>query len=186
MSQALQSLADLEAEVGNAPAAERLYGEALALRHGIGADLTFLEADELAYTVSPANGPQVEFLNLADLQPLCDAGDARGGTWADDDSIVFQPVASGSGLLRVSSAGGMPVPLTKLATGEATHRWPQVLPGGKAVIYTAHSSVNAFDDASIVVGHRSWLVRQASWNAAGAVPNTVGSPPTSFRATKRL
>ena len=64
----------------------------LALRHGIGADLTFLEADELAYTVSPANGPQVEFLNLADLQPLRDAGDADAmlarwramGGWIDD------------------------------------------------------------------------------------------------------
>ena len=63
-----------------------------ALRHGIGAELTFLQADELAYTVSPANGPQVEFLNLADLQPLRDAGDAEAmltrwqamGPWMDD------------------------------------------------------------------------------------------------------
>jgi uncharacterized protein (DUF885 family) len=63
-----------------------------ALRHGISADRTFLETDELAYTVSPANGPQVEFLNLADLQPLRDAGDAQTmlarwramGPWMDD------------------------------------------------------------------------------------------------------
>ena len=42
--------------------------------------------------MSPANGPQVEFLNLADLQPLRDAGDADAmlarwramGGWMDD------------------------------------------------------------------------------------------------------
>jgi uncharacterized protein (DUF885 family) len=63
-----------------------------ALRHGIGAELTFLEADQLAYTVSPMNGPQVEFLNLPALQPLRDTGDADAmlarwramGPWIDD------------------------------------------------------------------------------------------------------
>jgi len=63
-----------------------------ALRHGIGAELTFLEADELAFTVSPMNGPQVAFLNLPALQPLRDAGDADAmlarwramGPWIDD------------------------------------------------------------------------------------------------------
>jgi len=82
---------------------------------------------------------------------LCDAGDARGGTWAEDGSIVFQPAAAGAGLSRVSSAGGAPAPLTKLGTGEVTQRWPQVLPGGKAVLYTAHSTVSGFDDATIVL-----------------------------------
>ena len=82
---------------------------------------------------------------------LADAGDDRGGTWAEDGSIVFQPAGSGSGLLRVSSAGGAPTPLTKLGTGEVTHRWPQVLPGDRAVLYTAHSSVTGFEDAHLVV-----------------------------------
>jgi serine/threonine-protein kinase len=82
---------------------------------------------------------------------LCAAGDDRGGWWAEDGSIVFQPGGSGVGLSRVASGGGMPVPLTKLGAGEVTHRWPQVLPGGTAVLYTAHSSVTGFDDATIVV-----------------------------------
>ena len=82
---------------------------------------------------------------------LCPAGSDRGGWWAEDGSIVFQPAASGEGLSRVSSAGGTPVPLTKLGAGEVTHRWPQVLPGGRAVTYTAHSSIAGFDDATIVV-----------------------------------
>jgi len=82
---------------------------------------------------------------------LCEAGSDRGGWWAEDGSIVFQPVAGGAGLSQVGSAGGTPVTLTKLNPGEITHRWPQVLPGNKAVLYTAHSSLAGFDDATIVL-----------------------------------
>jgi eukaryotic-like serine/threonine-protein kinase len=67
---------------------------------------------------------------------LCDASIGRGGTWAPDDSIIFAP-SSISGLMRVSAAGGTPQPFTKLdsSRGERSHRWPQILPGGKAVVY---------------------------------------------------
>ena len=38
------------------------------------------------------------------------------------------------------------------AKKEATHRWPQVLPGGKAVLFTSHTqSTGDFDNAT----HRS-------------------------------
>lgn len=68
---------------------------------------------------------------------LCDAPIGRGGTWTPDDSIIFSPNSS-SGLTRVSAAGGPPQPFTRLdsSKGERSHRWPQVLPGGKAVVYT--------------------------------------------------
>ena len=82
---------------------------------------------------------------------LSPAGDDRGGWWAEDGSIVFQPSGSGAGLSRVSSAGGTPATVTTLGTGEVTHRWPQVVPGGHAILYTAHSSIAGFDDAVIVV-----------------------------------
>jgi serine/threonine-protein kinase len=65
---------------------------------------------------------------------LADAPAPRGGSWGEDDHIVFHPNPLG-GLLRVSSAGGTAEPLTKLGQGEQTHRWPQVLPGAKAVLY---------------------------------------------------
>ncbi|HEV2349036.1 MAG TPA: protein kinase [Terriglobia bacterium] len=83
---------------------------------------------------------------------LCDALDDRGGSWGDDGSIVF--AAGGlEGLSKVSSAGGKPEPLTSLnqQTGELTHRWPQVLPGSKDVIFTASTSIVQFDDADIAV-----------------------------------
>jgi serine/threonine-protein kinase len=84
---------------------------------------------------------------------LCDAPDGRGGgTWAENGTIVF--LAEGSGgesLLRVSSAGGTPEALTPLDPPERTQRWPQVLPGGKAVLYTGHIVKTEFENANLVV-----------------------------------
>ena len=83
---------------------------------------------------------------------LCDAPNGRGGTWAEDGTIVFTPdSAPNVGLLRVSSAGGTPQPVTTLAEGEVTQRWPQMLPGGKAVLYTGAPGTTAWDKANIVV-----------------------------------
>src|SRR5262249_24603311 len=82
---------------------------------------------------------------------LCEAQNARGGAWAEDGSIIFQPASDATPLYRVSSAGGRPEPLTKLYDGERTQRWPQVLPGGRALLYTSHNSAGNFDRANIVV-----------------------------------
>jgi Tol biopolymer transport system component len=55
-------------------------------------------------------------------------------------------------LSKVSSAGGMAQPLTTLdkQAGELTQRWPQVLPGSSAVLFTSSKNPN-YDDADIVV-----------------------------------
>jgi Tol biopolymer transport system component len=83
---------------------------------------------------------------------LCDAPIGRGGAWGEDGWIVFSPnSAPGVNLLRVSSSGGKPEPLTSLAEDEVTQRWPQVLPGGKAVLFTGSSTTGAYDDANLVV-----------------------------------
>jgi eukaryotic-like serine/threonine-protein kinase len=69
---------------------------------------------------------------------VCDAGPSGGASWGADDSIVFAP-SSTSGLWRVSAAGGEPQMLTNPdpTKGEYSHRYPQILPGGKAVLFTA-------------------------------------------------
>jgi serine/threonine-protein kinase len=83
---------------------------------------------------------------------LCDAASGRGGTWADDDTIIFAPTStSDTKLLRVSAAGGTPVAFGTLGEGAKTQRWPQALPGGRAVLYTEHSSTGGFDAANLVV-----------------------------------
>ena len=73
----------------------------------------------------------------------------RGASWSDDGSIVFTPIPP-TGLSRVPSAGGAVKPLTDPAKkGQITHRWPQVLPGGRSLIFTAHVVTNGLDDAEI-------------------------------------
>jgi serine/threonine protein kinase/Tol biopolymer transport system component len=99
---------------------------------------------------------------------LCDAPNGRGGSWGDDGTIVFTPDLQVA-LSKVSSAGGTPQPLTTLdkQAGEITQRWPQVLPGGKAVLFTSNATAGAgagFEDADIVVysmasGQRKTLQR---------------------------
>jgi len=68
---------------------------------------------------------------------LCDAPSGRGGSWGDDGTIVFAPSLS-SGLSRVPAGGGTPEAFTKPepAKGETSHRWPDVLPGSQAVLFT--------------------------------------------------
>jgi Tol biopolymer transport system component/tRNA A-37 threonylcarbamoyl transferase component Bud32 len=85
---------------------------------------------------------------------LCDAPGARGASWGEDGNIVVTLNSPTGGLSRVSAAGGTPQTLTKPGDkNEVTHRWPQILPGGEAVLFTsATNTVNgAFDDASIQV-----------------------------------
>jgi serine/threonine-protein kinase len=56
--------------------------------------------------------------------------------WERDDSIYFTPIV-GTGIWRVPAAGGMPTTVTTLKSGENSHRWPQLLPGGKALLFSA-------------------------------------------------
>jgi len=83
---------------------------------------------------------------------LCDAPSNRGGTWGADHTIIFEG-SNREGLSRVSDAGGAPELITKLdsSSGEITHRWPQALPGGKAVLFAAHNSSTNFGDGVIKV-----------------------------------
>jgi serine/threonine protein kinase/Tol biopolymer transport system component len=82
---------------------------------------------------------------------LADAEDSRGGTWLEDDTIVFAPRLEG-GLFRVPAAGGTAEPLTILDTEheERTHRWPEGLPGGTAIVFTVQNRIASYDDASLV------------------------------------
>jgi len=56
------------------------------------------------------------------------------------------------GLFRISAAGGDPVVLTTPDPnkGEIAHSWPQILPGGQAVLFTVWSG-GLWDNAQIVV-----------------------------------
>jgi eukaryotic-like serine/threonine-protein kinase len=66
-------------------------------------------------------------------QMLLPSQPMRGGTWGEGDRIVVGRV--GSGLWTVSATGGEPRQLTVPRQGER-HELPQMLPGGRAVLFT--------------------------------------------------
>ncbi len=79
---------------------------------------------------------------------------SRGAAWGPDGTIVFAG-STFSALTLVPATGGATKPLTTLDASkkELTHRWPQWLPDGRAVLFTSltgESSSN-FDTAVIEV-----------------------------------
>ena len=82
---------------------------------------------------------------------LCASGAINGGTWSSDGTIVFSASAT-SGLLRVPAGGGTPENITvpDEEKGEDSHRYPQFLPGGEWVLFSAGRRQN-FDEANIEV-----------------------------------
>ena len=58
----------------------------------------------------------------------------RGGSWGDDDVIVLG--GGSDGLLRVSGKGGNPTPILAPKAGEGRFEYPQILPGGEAILFT--------------------------------------------------
>ncbi len=82
---------------------------------------------------------------------LCDAPGPRGAWWGQDGFIVAS-LSFTKGLFRVPQGGGVPEAITDpAANGEVTHRWPQVLPGGQAVLFTGHAVSANYDEANIEV-----------------------------------
>ena len=95
---------------------------------------------------------------------LCDAPLGVGGSWGDDGNIIAA-LDWNSALSRVPADGGTPVPVTERIAGEVTHRWPQVLAGSQAILFTSAPQVGiGYDDARIEVislrtGERKMLHR---------------------------
>jgi eukaryotic-like serine/threonine-protein kinase len=68
---------------------------------------------------------------------LAEASNGRGGSWNQDNVIIFEPDYRDS-LWRISGSGGAPVRLTKFENGKhTTHRWPWFLPDGKHFLFFA-------------------------------------------------
>jgi serine/threonine-protein kinase len=91
-------------------------------------------------------------------------GNPRGASWGEDGTIVVAPHQT-SGLFRVPATGGTLQPLTRLdeSADEASHRWPQVLPGGTHVLYTVAREDGTYDEArtevvSLATGERKRIL----------------------------
>jgi len=114
-------------------------------------DLDQFEAHEISDTdgaTGPAFSPDGNFIAFeADGQikkvavaggavlPLCTCSGAEGPSWESNDSILF--ARQTSGIWRVSARAGEPSQVTMLRPGEFAHTFPQILPGGKALLYSS-------------------------------------------------
>jgi len=96
-------------------------------------------------------------------------GQTRGIWWAANNTIFYGHISSC--IYRVSASGGTPEAVTSLdsAAGESSHRFPQLLPDGKTIIYTIkQNTITSFDEAVIVAqrlgtGERKILVRGGTY-----------------------
>ena len=79
----------------------------------------------------------------------------RGADWGDD-VILFAPLNIGP-LSQVASSGGDAQQATTLdrTRGEYSHRWPQILPGGRAWVYTAVTGTAPAGLSSVMLHVRS-------------------------------
>jgi len=105
---------------------------------------------------------------------LCDAPAGRGGTWGEDGHIIAA-LDSQRGLSLVPAEGGSIASLTTLAPGEQSHRWPQVLPGGKIVLFTSSTTPSNYDEASISVWSLAAHTEKIVLERAGLYPRYVPS-----------
>ena len=80
--------------------------------------------------VSIQGGPAATITKLP--RPL------RGASWGPDGTIIYGTRDPDSGLWRVRATGGEPEMLTKPdpKSGVVYHWWPEILPDGKAVLFT--------------------------------------------------
>ncbi len=139
----------------------------------------FTDGRGLLKKVAVTGGPAVTLATLDTAGPC-------GATWGPDDTIIVATASVATGLQRVAAAGG---PLTVLtrpdpAQGEADHFWPEMLPGGRAVLFTITALTGGLDAAQVAVldlqtGMRRVLVRGGSH--AHYVPSGLGSPKGAER-----
>jgi Tol biopolymer transport system component len=94
--------------------------------------------------VAMAGGPPV-----AVATPPEDEIGVSGAFWAANDTIYF---GSGKGVFKVPAGGGSPVAVTKLdpRNSEIQQGFPQLLPGGKALLFVVRTTEEAsVDNADI-------------------------------------
>jgi serine/threonine protein kinase/Tol biopolymer transport system component len=82
---------------------------------------------------------------------LGDAAYSGGASWGSQGMIAFTPTGNVSALQQLPEAGGTPQPLTRFEKGDTSHRWPEFLPDGKAVLFAAGPTAVTFTNAQVAV-----------------------------------
>jgi serine/threonine-protein kinase len=97
--------------------------------------------------------------------PLMDLSGAFGGaSWSENDIVV---AIRGRFLVRIPSGGGEATTLTEIAPGELFEVSPQILPGGKAVLFASNDRSDpdngTIEVVSLVDHHRKAVLRGGSF-----------------------
>ena len=108
-----------------------VVGPAQPLALTDGASLPFWSPDSQSVGFFGQGKLKTVDIATGQIRTLADAGAARGGTWNRDDIILFAPRA-GTGLYRISAAGGQSTPV-KIDT-ERTW-FPSFLPDGRHFLF---------------------------------------------------
>jgi serine/threonine-protein kinase len=120
--------------------------DAVALRGGVGINPFISPDGNWVGFYGDGGGGTLEKVSIHGGPPvvLTDRmGGIAGAAWGADDSIIFG-TAQTNGLFRVSAAGGEErKPLTTLEEGESGHRYPEILPGGRTVLFTVDKGQGA-------------------------------------------
>jgi eukaryotic-like serine/threonine-protein kinase len=117
-------------------------------------------------------------------ETICDLnGTAAGGSWNGDGVIIF---GTGSGLMRVSAAGGSASPLTTLDPSrlEGAHITPSFLPDGRHFLYLRVSSKP--ENTGIYVGSLDVKPEQQSLNRLVATQDQAAYLPSSVADSGHL
>jgi Tol biopolymer transport system component len=104
------------------------------LAHTDGASLPFWSSNSQLVGFFGQGKLKTVDIQTGQIRTLADAGGARGGTWNRDDVILFAP-RPGTGLYRISAAGGDPVPVRIDAGGGSFPWFPSFLPDGRHFLF---------------------------------------------------
>ena len=117
----------------------------------------FAARDSRLRKIAPEGGSPVD---------LCAAPSGMGACWLPDGKILFSPDDL-SELWSVPAEGGDPQPVTKLENQDLSHRWPEILPGGKTILFTAGvagvANSHRIVALSLKTGERSIVAEDASF-----------------------
>ncbi|MCH8146142.1 MAG: serine/threonine-protein kinase [Gemmatimonadetes bacterium] len=155
--------------------------------------------------VAFSGGPNLSRVALSGgrAMVIAEAPQMRGTTWLSNEEIIYAPSAAGN-LVIINIATGRTDTITTLdaTKGEVAHRWPTMLPNGKAFVFTVytgaagshlatytfasgeikHLAVNGMSSHYIKTGHLAYLTQDGSLLAVQFDPRsmTVTGAPLSL------
>ena len=122
-----------------------------------GSSIAFIEGNS---TFSPVRPFYAAALSGGAPVKLADYDAFHRGDWSEDGWIYWTGRYPG-GIVRVPARGGEVQEVTELDSGERSHRFASLLPGGQSLIYTvAYDGINSYDDARIDLWNLQSKVRK--------------------------